>query len=106
MDAKVQWVESSAEGIPTRGTHVGPAQVAENVFASVPRDWDEFRIVPEDFFNEGDTVVVRGRVKAVAKSTGRSMDAPFVHIFTVTDGKLTKLTNHHDTALWLEALGA
>jgi ketosteroid isomerase-like protein len=32
------------------------------------------------------------------------MDAPFVHVFTVANGKITKLTNHHDTALWLQTL--
>ncbi len=105
MDGEVEWVESSAEGIPTRGVHRGPKQVAENVFGTVVRDWSEFTILPEDFFSDGQTVIVRGRVNAVAKGTGYSMDAPFVHIFTVTDGKLAKLTNHHDTALWLQALG-
>jgi hypothetical protein len=45
--------------------------MAENVFAAVPRDRDEFRIIPVDFFRDGETVVVRGRVEAVAKSTGR-----------------------------------
>ncbi len=62
--------------------------------------------MPEDFFSDGDTVIVRGRVRAAAKGSGRSMDAPFVHIFTVKDGKLLRLTNHHDTAVWAETLAA
>ena len=61
--------------------------------------------MPEDFFNDGDTVIVRGRVRAKAKATGKSLDAPFVHVFTIKDGRIAKLTNHHDTALWREALG-
>ena len=73
--------------------------MAQNVFATVPRDWAEFTIVPEDFFADGQTVIVRGRVQAVAKGGGRSMDAPFVHVFTVADGKIQRLTNHHDTAV-------
>ena len=65
MDEEVEWVESGAEGIPVRGVHVGPGQVAENVFAVVPRVWEEFQIFPEDFFSDGDTVVLRGRVEAL-----------------------------------------
>jgi ketosteroid isomerase-like protein len=105
MAPDVEWVESEATGIPTRGTHIGPQQVVEKVFSTVPRDWEEFVLVPEDFFADGDTVVVRGRVRAVAKATGRSMNAPFVHVFTVADEKIQRMTNHHDTALWVETLG-
>ena len=105
MAPDVEWVESQARGLPARGTHIGPQQVAQNVFSAVPQDWAEFALVPEDFFADGDTVIVRGRVKAVARATGRSMDAPFVHVFTVADAKIQHLTNHHDTALWVQALG-
>jgi uncharacterized protein len=98
-------VESEAKAIPTRGTHIGPQQVAENVFGAVPRNWQEFAVILEDFFADGDTVIVPGRVRAVAKASGRSMDARFVHVFTVADGKILRMTNHHDTAIWVEALG-
>jgi uncharacterized protein len=101
----VEWVESEAKGIPARGTHIGPQMVAENVFSTVPQAWQEFALVPEDFFADGDTVIVRGRVRAVAKATGRSMDVPFVHVFTVADGKIQRMTNHHDTAMWVQTLG-
>ena len=60
MDENVEWVESSACGIPVRGVHVGPGQVAEHVFAVVPTVWESFHIIPEDFFSDGDTVVARG----------------------------------------------
>jgi ketosteroid isomerase-like protein len=105
IDPQAEWIETDAEDLPGRGTHIGPDAVAQHVFASVPQHWDEFQIVPEDYFSDGEAVVVRGRVKATAKSTGTSMDAPFVHVFTVRDGKIAKLTNHHDTAMWLQTLG-
>lgn len=105
MAPDVEWVESEAEGVPIRGTYIGPQQVAENVFSNVPRDWQEFILDPEDFFADRDTVIVRGRLRAVAKTTGKSMDAPFVHVFTVAGGKIQRLTNHHDTAIWVQTLG-
>jgi hypothetical protein len=36
----------------------------------------------------------------------RSMDAPFAHVFTVADGKLLQMANHHNTAIWVETPGA
>ena len=33
------------------------------------------------------------------------MNAPFVHVFTMTGGRIVRMTNHHDTALWLQDLG-
>ena len=104
MHPDVEWVESEAQAMPTRGTHIGHKQVLENIFNSVPRDWANFAIVPQDFFVDGNTVIVRGRVRAVAKVSGRSMDAPYVHIFTIVDGKLKRFTDHQDTAIWAETL--
>ena len=104
IDPEVVWVESEATAIPTRGTHRGPDAVAEKVFGAVPANFASFEIVPEDFFRDGDTVIVRGVVRATAKTSGKTMNAPFVHVFTIKGGKVTKLTNHHDTAVWVETL--
>ena len=60
--------------------------------------------MPDEYFSDGDTVVARGRVRGIAHGTGRTLDAPFVHVFTLSDGRIVRMTNHHDTALWLEAL--
>jgi len=34
-----------------------------------------------------------------------AVEARFVHVFMVKDGRIQRPTNHHDTALWLQALG-
>jgi hypothetical protein len=34
-----------------------------------------------------------------------AMEAPFVRVFTVKDGRIQRPANHHDTALWLQAPG-
>ena len=80
--------------------------MAEKVFATVPQERDRLAVAPADFFHDGQTVIVRGVVDAKARSTGREMKAPFVHVFTVVDGKIKRMTNHHETAVWLETLGA
>ena len=100
-----EWVETDLEAIPTHGTHRGLETGARSVFAPVPQYFSAFAIVPEQFLEVGDHVVVTGRVRATGKETGRSMNAPFAHVFTVRDGKITKLLNFHDTRRWLHVLG-
>jgi uncharacterized protein len=104
LDPGIVWVESEAQNVPARGTHVGPDAIAGEVFASVPESWSEFALAPESFHDAGSTVIVTGRLRATAKGTGRSIDAPFANVVTVEDGKITRLVSYHDTALWLEAL--
>jgi ketosteroid isomerase-like protein len=105
LDSEVEWIETEAEHLPVRGTKVGPDAVLREVFAKVPEHWTEFHITPYDYFSDGDTVIARGHVKATAKATGTSMDAPYVHIFSLRNGKVVRLTNHHDTAIWRQTLG-
>ena len=100
-----EWIETEAQGIPTRGVHRGPAGVAEGVFSKVPENFNEFALHPERFIESGDLVLVTGRVKGQSKA-GRSLDAPFAHVFLISDGLIARLENYHDTALWLEALHA
>jgi ketosteroid isomerase-like protein len=54
-------------------------------------------------FGRGD-VVVTGRVVAHTR-TGRKLDAPYAHVFSFRDGKVSRNDNFHDTALWATALG-
>lgn len=60
MDPDIVWQEPDVEGIPAGGTHHGREAVAENVFGRVSEDWDEFQVVPEEFLDAGDRVVVLG----------------------------------------------
>ena len=41
---------------------------------------------------------------SVAKGTGKLLDVPFVHVWTVVDGKATRFRQFLDTAGWNEAL--
>jgi hypothetical protein len=37
---------------------------------------------------------------------GRSMNAPYVHVFTLVEGKLKIFTDHQDTAIRAETLAS
>ena len=49
-------------------------------------------------------MVVTGRVRARTRS-GAELDAPYAHVFSFRDGKVSRNDNFHDTAMWAIALG-
>jgi len=68
------------------------------LFGRLVRDWEDFSATPHEFVVEGDRVVVFGRYKETWKATGKTIDIPFVHSWTVEDGKLVAFQQYTDTA--------
>lgn len=99
----VEWVESPQDYLPHRGTHRSPEAVAGTVFSMVLNHFDEFAVVPEQFHDAGDVVVVEGRAVGKTK-TGRVLDAPAAWVWTVREGRVTANHNYHDTDAWRLAL--
>jgi len=66
--------------------------------------WSEFSATPDQFLDAGSEIVVLGRYRGVAKGTGKLLDVPFVHVWTVADGKATRFRQFVDTAGWVDAL--
>jgi uncharacterized protein len=103
MTANVQW--SEAQGMPFGGEYVGPQAVAENVFATIPQEFGEFQVVPEQFVDGGDTVVMLGWYVGTGRRTGRSVKARAIHAMTFEGSKVARFIQLADTALVREALG-
>jgi ketosteroid isomerase-like protein len=99
----VEWIETEAGNIPTHGTFASPQEVLENVFAKVPERFEQFELRPELWIEAADDVVVTGRVVARTHAD-RKLDAPYAHVFSFRDGKVSRNDNFHDTALWAAAL--
>lgn len=99
----VEWVESAQECLPHRGIHRSPQEVAAKVFGMVTEHFDEFAVVPEQFHDAGEVVVVEGRAVGKTKR-GNVLDAPAAWVWTVRDGLLQKNHNYHDTDAWRLAL--
>ncbi len=105
MDPNIEWQEPDVEGLPDRGTHHGSEAVANNVFGSVVEHWDDFQAAPEEFLDADDRVIVLGRFHGRGKATGRTLDAPYAHVWTLRDGKAVHFRNYTDTANFLQSLG-
>lgn len=109
MNPAIEWHEPGLRGYPPPGgdrVHLGPKSVVNDVLAAIPGAWDAFRALPEEFLGNGERVAVVGHFSASAKESGRALEAPFVHVWTVRDGALCRFQDYTDTAKVLHALGA
>ncbi|HZO49189.1 MAG TPA: nuclear transport factor 2 family protein [Gaiellaceae bacterium] len=103
MADDIEWHQ--AQGLPHGGLYRGLAEVRRHVFDPLDRDWwTEFAAEPHEFVDGGDQVVVLGRYRGVARGTGKRLDVPFAHVWTLRDGKAVRFRQFLDTAGWVEAL--
>jgi ketosteroid isomerase-like protein len=91
------WIEPDSEHIPFAGKHAGKGEIAR-FFQDLDRASQALRFVPKDFIAEGDKVIVTGEATWLVRDTGRTYDSPWVHIFTLRDGKVASFQDYHDTA--------
>ncbi len=100
----LDWTE--AERFPYYGgTWHTPEAIVHGLLAPLERDWEHFSARPESYVSEGERVVSLGTYRGKYRKTGRSMVAPFAHVWTVREGKVVGFVQHTDTAKVLEALG-
>ena len=104
MNPNIEWYEPQAQDYPAGGLHRGPQAVANEVFSPVPTYYEEFAAVPQDFVDAGDRVIVLGEFRGKGKARGISFVAPFVHIYTIHNGKLTRMQNYTDTGTMAAAI--
>jgi ketosteroid isomerase-like protein len=103
FDPQIEWREAEgfvyADGNPYRGHD----EVVKGVFGRLVSDWD-IVIQPQEFLPTPDGVVTLGRYTGRHKATGRAVDAPFVHVWRVADGKMRAFQQFTDTAQFKEAV--
>ncbi len=103
MDPKVEWNEAEHFLYADNNPYVGPDAVLNGIFMRLLTQWEGFKAIPEQFIGMGDTVAVTGRYHGTYRDTGKSINAQMVHVFKVTDGKLTHFQQYTDTAQFLDA---
>lgn len=100
----VRWENPEAPQLPNSGVIQGRDTVKQ-VFAELGDYWESFSIVPDEFIESGDTVVVLSHSEAKGKDTGKEVKLPWVHVWRFSDGKVTEVQALTDTALAADALG-
>jgi uncharacterized protein len=98
-----EWIGPDSEFVPFAGSYHGKAEIAQ-FFQKLDQAVKPIRFEPKQFIAEGDTVVVAGDATWLARQTGRSYDSPWIHMFTLRDGKVARFQSYYDTAASERAL--
>jgi uncharacterized protein len=101
----VTWHE--APGMPYGGAepYHGAQQVAEQVLARITADIDGLALANREILELGTAVAVLGTYTGTATRSGRLLDLPYLHVWTITDGHVTEFRQYTDTAAYRTVLG-
>ena len=103
---EMEWRPAEGHPYSPEGTPwVGLADLTENFFSRVGRDWERFTTRPIRLHEAGDVVVVEGRYSGVFTPNGRDYDAQFCHVWTLNDGRIISLSQYADTAEMQRVMG-
>lgn len=97
----IEW--TVMKNMPNGGTHVGKKAVFDGYFPKMLSNFAEFHVSTDEFVDAKDKVVVLGTYHIISKSK-QKFDAPFAHIYTIQDNKITKFLQYTDTAEIQKAL--
>ena len=102
IDPDVEWHDTP--DLPGGGVHRGRDEVL--------RQWREmadalegFVVEPEEFFDAGDAVVVFLRSVGRGRASGVEVSRGIAQVFSVRDGKVTKVVSYTDRRSALVAVG-
>lgn len=102
MTPNIDWDES--EGMPYGGVYHGREAIVSNVFGPILTDVEGFTAVPDEILPLDET-----RVVAFGRYGGRGanglVSAQFVHIWTVTNGLVSRYQQLADTHSFRTAIG-
>ena len=98
----VRWEGSNDERVPGAGTHEGRDAVMA-ALGKATEPFESFSSQPDEWIEQGDTVVVLGHTEGKTKS-GNDLQVPFVHIWRMSGGQIKRGQLLTDTAVVLEAL--
>ena len=101
----VVWTLQGPSTIPFAGVHRGRQGIAQ-FFALVGEALEFEQFEPREFVAQGDTVVVLGYERSIAKATGRPLEQEWAHVYTLRGGKIATGLLFEDTAAEVAAFGA
>jgi ketosteroid isomerase-like protein len=97
IDTQAELVFEGPQSIPWAGNWRGREGWAR-FFQTLGETTDEITVSMEPFAAQCDHVAAVGRYRARVKRTGRRIDSPLVHLWTVRDGQVVRCQELTDTA--------
>jgi ketosteroid isomerase-like protein len=95
---QIEWREAENFTYADGNPYIGPDRVLQGVFARLGVDFDDFKVLPQEFVGTGDTVVALGRYQGRVRATGKKIDARFAHVWRVEGDNLRGFEQLTDTA--------
>src|SRR5262249_55210716 len=103
---EVEWhVAGPSEILPWAGRRFGREEVAR-FLTILPEFLDIQQFEPKEFIAQGDKVVVLGRQLARVKANNRACETDWAMVFTLRNGKISRLREFNDSAAWVAAYAA
>lgn len=93
----VDWEFVGSSKLPYAGRRKDRQGVAD-FFAAVAKTDDIHAFEPREFLESGDHVTVLGWERSTARETGHAFESEWAHVFTVTNGKVTRWRGFFNTA--------
>ena len=104
FDDAIEWHEPGGGNAPA-GTYHGTGSVANDVFTTVPANFEEFRAEPERFIADAAShIAVVGTFRGRGKG-GQQLEAPFVHVWEMRNGQAVRFRNHVEAEAWRQGWG-
>ena len=96
-DPEIVW--NPIEELPTRGHSAVRASLAR-----WKAEWDDYKVLPEEYEDRGDHVVVTVRLRGRGRSSGIEIDARFYDLYTLRDGRIVRMDQFTERSQALEAV--
>ena len=97
LDPQADLYFEGPSSIPWAGNRHGREGWA-NFFQAIGENLDEMTVTMEPFAAQGGNVVAIGRYQARVKRTGKRIDSPLVHLWTVRNGLVVRCQELTNTA--------
>jgi ketosteroid isomerase-like protein len=97
-DPGIVW--NPIEELPTQGHDAVRASLAH-----WKAEWDDYKVMPEEFVDMGDRVVATVRLRGRGRGSGVEIDARFYDVYTLRDGKIVRMDQFTERSEALEAAG-
>lgn len=105
LDENVEWHEAEHTPYWPGGPFIGPQAVIDGVFKRLQEDYEGFTIDVRRIVDCGDTVLVEGRYRATARTTGKPLDAQLAHVWDFRDGKVVRWRQYTDSWQTVDVTG-
>jgi ketosteroid isomerase-like protein len=101
---QIEWREAEGFSYADGNPYIGPDRVLQGVFARLGTDFDDFKVMPHEFVDGGNTVVALGRYQGRVRATGKFVDARFAHVWRVEGSQLRGFEQLTDTSQFANAV--